>query len=104
MTTSRTGTATYLRNRKRVLGKARAAGVTHCPGYEGHPCGRELNYTAPRLPESAEADHILPPKFGGTDDVENLTVLCRDCNVHKGDGTRPSGFAGMDDFPMSRVW
>lgn len=105
MTTSRTGTATYLRNRKRVLGQARADGLTHCPGYDGRPCGRELDYITPRLPESAETDHIVSPKFGGTDAVENLTVLCRDCNVRKGDGSRPSaGFAGADDFPVSRVW
>jgi 5-methylcytosine-specific restriction protein A len=103
--TSRTGTAKYLRNRKRVLAKAQADGLTRCPGYDGHACGRELNYDVPRLPESAEADHIVSPNFGGTDDVENLTPLCRDCNGRKGDGSKvQAGFLSVDDFPMSRVW
>lgn len=105
MVTSRTGTAKYLRNRKRVLDKARADGVTHCPGYSGHPCGRELNYDVPLLPESAEADHIVAVRFGGTDDVENLTPLCRDCNGRKGDGSKVlAGFGTVDDFPLSREW
>lgn len=110
MVTSRTGTAKYLRNRKRVLAKAQADGLTNCPGYTDaagahHPCGRELNYDVPKLPESAEADHIVSPKFGGTDDVENLTPLCRDCNVRKGDGSKvQAGFLSADEFPMSRVW
>jgi len=110
MATSRTGTATYLRNRKRVLTQALADGMTHCPGYEDaqgtwHPCGRELNYDEPRLPESAETDHILSSRFGGTDAVENLRVLCRECNERKGDGSRVrTGFADAQDFPMSRIW
>jgi 5-methylcytosine-specific restriction endonuclease McrA len=109
MVTSRTGTAKYLRNRKRVLDKARADGLTHCPGWTDtaghHACGRELNYDVPKLPESAEADHILSPKFGGTDDVENLTPLCRDCNGRKGDGSKvQAGFLSADEFPLSRVW
>lgn len=111
MVTSRTGTAKYLRNRKRVLDKARAEGLTHCPGYVDavgthHPCGRELNYDVPRLPESVEADHIVAPKFGGTDDVENLAPLCRDCNGRrKGDGSKVvAGFLPASDFPMSREW
>lgn len=110
MVTSRTGTAKYLRNRKRVLDKAQADGLTHCPGYIDtagvqHPCGRELNYDVPRLPESAEADHIVSWKFGGTDDVENLTTMCRDCNGRKGDGSKVvAGFLPAEDFPMSRAW
>jgi len=107
--TSRTGTAKYLRNRKSVLAKAQADGVTHCPGWTDgsghHACGRELDYVTPKTPASAESDHILSPKFGGTDDVDNLTVLCRDCNGRKGDGSKvTAGFGSVDDFPLSRVW
>jgi len=109
MVTSRTGTAKYLRNRKTVLAKAKAEGLTRCPGYtqggQHRACGRELNYDAPRLPESVEADHILSPKFGGTDDVDNLTPLCRACNIEKSDGTKViAGFGSVDDFPLSREW
>lgn len=110
MTTSRTGTAVYLRNRKRALHKAQADGITHCPGYVdtrgiAHPCGVELDYDVSGLPNSAEADHVVPHKFGGTDDVENLTVLCRKCNVEKGDGSRTAVVvASAADFPTSREW
>ena len=105
MAASRTGTATYLRNRRRVLTQARADGLTHCPGYDGHPCGRELDWDTPLTPASVEADHILPPKFGGTDNTDNLTPLCRACNVTKGDGTRvPIEAPTADDFPVTRDW
>ncbi len=88
-----------------MLSKARADGVTHCPGYENHPCGRELDYDTPLLPESAETDHIIPVRFGGTDEVDNLAPLCRACNRAKGDGTRaPADFSPVDDFPLSRSW
>ncbi len=110
MATSRTGTSKYLRSRKAVLRKARAAGLSHCPGWTDatgvhHPCGRELEWDVPGTDASVEADHILAPKFGGTDDEDNLTPLCRACNVRKGDGSRViAGFAEVDDFPMSRAW
>lgn len=110
MATSRTGTARYLRNRKRVLAKAQADGITRCPGYTDtqgvhHSCGVELDYETPKLPNSAEADHILAPKFGGTDDIENLQVLCRAQNIAKGDGSKViAGFLPASDFPMSRAW
>ena len=110
MATSRTGTTKYMRNRKRVLDKARKEGLTHCPGWTGqdgthHPCGRELDWDNGGTDASVEADHIIAPKHGGTDDTDNLTPLCRHCNVRKGDGSRaPAGFAGAEDFPTSRVW
>ena len=110
MATSRTGTTKYLRNRKAVLRKARAAGLTHCPGWTDaasvhHACGRRLDWAVSGTDSSVEADHIVSPKFGGTDDEENLAPLCRACNVRKGDGSRViAGFAGVDEFPMSRAW
>jgi 5-methylcytosine-specific restriction endonuclease McrA len=108
--TSRTGTTKYLTNRRKVLRKARDAGLTQCPGWtdtsgQHHPCGRELDWDAHGTPASVEADHIIAPKYGGTDDEDNLTPLCRDCNVRKGDGSRVlAGFADVDMFPMSREW
>jgi len=35
-------------------------------------------------PSRLEADHIIPPKLGGTDHPSNLQVLCRTCNAIKG--------------------
>jgi len=35
--------------------------------------------------ENLTVDHIDPRNFGGTDDIENLTVLCRGCNSQKRD-------------------
>jgi 5-methylcytosine-specific restriction endonuclease McrA len=31
-----------------------------------------------------EIDHIRPVSRGGTNDPDNLQVLCRDCNAGKG--------------------
>lgn len=113
MATSRTGTTKYLRNRARVLHKARTAGLTHCPGYTDphgvhHPCGIELDYDTPRLDNSAEVDHVVAPKFyegPDPDEVANLTVLCRKQNHEKSDGSRlPVPVAPIEDFPVSRSW
>lgn len=104
MTTSRTGTTTYLRNSKRVKAQARASGLTHCPGYEGHPCGVELDYDTPLLPNSVETDHIIEHRYGGTDDVDNLRVLCRAQNLER-NRTRPEvDVPDAADFPVSRDW
>lgn len=34
--------------------------------------------------DNLEVDHIDPVSMGGTSDLENLQILCRDCNAEKG--------------------
>ena len=33
--------------------------------------------------ENLQVDHIISRKNGGTHDLDNLQVLCRDCNLRK---------------------
>lgn len=102
MATSRTGTAKYLRNAGRVKRQAQRDGLTHCPGVDT-PCGAELDYTTPLQPNSAEADHIIEHKHGGSDDVDNLRVICRACNL-KRNNRAPVTIGAPEDFPTSRAW
>jgi 5-methylcytosine-specific restriction endonuclease McrA len=109
LVTSRTGTATYLRARRNVLAKAKRTGLTHCPGYTRHDgstrtCERELNYDIPLLDESAETDHIIEYKHGGTDNENNLRVLCRHCNRERNNTRTRVPVPQIDDFPTSQAW
>lgn len=109
MATSRTGTATYLRNRRRVLAQAKRDGLSQCPGYERRDgqhrdCGRELDYDVPLLDQSAETDHITDHQHGGTDDTDNLRVLCRSCNRERNHERVPVPVASADAFPISAWW
>jgi 5-methylcytosine-specific restriction endonuclease McrA len=77
---SRTGTTTYLKIRAKVIRAAKEDGIELCPF-----CRVVLNYDEPRLPESAEVDHIQPVSQGGEDTMDNLQVICRRCNLRKSD-------------------
>ncbi len=44
--------------------------------------GQICNYCG--SPENLALDHILPQKYGGKDDAENLIYACRACNSSKG--------------------
>ena len=109
MATSRTGTTKYLNNRRTVLRKAKRQGLTHCPGYEKRDgthraCGRELDYDTPQTDASAETDHIVDHQYGGTDDVDNLRVICRSCNLERNHERVAIDLPEADDFPLSRDW
>ncbi|GEL47417.1 hypothetical protein CHO01_25330 [Cellulomonas hominis] len=109
MVASRTGSTAYLRARRIVLTSARRQGLTHCPGYTDeagvyHPCGVELDYVTPLLDNSAETDHIVEYRHGGTDDPSNLRVLCRWQNRERSRERAPVAVAPPTDFPVSQDW
>lgn len=84
MATPRTATTEWKHIRKPVLRRGQLAGITNCP-----TCGITLDYAQGNQPNSAEPDHIVPHKLGGTDDLWNLQTLCRRCNQSKGHRPAP---------------
>ena len=48
--------------------------------YKCKMCGKNLKKGSNDL----TIDHIMPQKYGGTNSVLNLQVLCRSCNSKKG--------------------
>lgn len=79
MATSRTGTGKWQRIRKEMLKQAQVAGITRCP-----MCGNSFDWTRPYVARSPEVDHIVPHSMGGADSMENVRLICRDCNVKRG--------------------
>ena len=65
----------WRRTAAQLIANWRAVNGDWCPGYqvEAHPA---TNLTV---------DHIVPKARGGTNDPENLRVLCRPCNSRKHD-------------------
>lgn len=99
MATSRTGTTRHLKNVAAIRAAAIQAGITNCP-----LCQIPLDYERPRLPNSAEVDHKIPVARGGSDERENLWVICRGCNGRKGGaiGLRRSARTGRRPHPGGR--
>jgi hypothetical protein len=54
-------------------------------GYRCLECGATNNET--RL----QADHIIPVSRGGSDELDNLQTLCKECNLAKRDRTWKGG-------------
>lgn len=73
-----------MRVRREALREGQYRGITHCPD-----CQVELDYSKGRQPNSAEPDHIMPVAYGGTDDLDNLRICCRQCNQRR--GSKPLG-------------
>ena len=99
MTTSRTGTATWKRVRAQAIARAKRNGVTHC-----RHCNVPLDYINGRTPASAEPDHLVPYSMGGKDHIDNLEVICRQCNQSKGHRAAPKAKNAPAPLKTSRKW
>lgn len=101
MATSRTGTSTWKKIRKRALHLAQAQGLTRCPY-----CRAALDYEVSLTPSSAEVDHIIAHSKGGQDRLDQVQVLCRRCNQSKGSRPAPKQVTILKTKPLraSRQW
>ena len=71
-----------------------------------HICGRTVDVTLPaRLPNSPEADDVIPVSLGGNPlDRNNLRLSHRVCNQKKGNGIRGRKAAPTTEYVSSRTW
>lgn len=101
MATSRTGTAQWKNVSAKVIKDAINAGIEHCPY-----CRIRLNYQDRRAFNGAQVDHILPASRGGTNELSNLVVCCRTCNISKGNRLAPKTKSILARQPLktSRNW
>ena len=99
MATSRTGTATWKRVREQALRRAKRMGITHC-----RHCNALLDYEQGLTPNSAEPDHLVPYSMGGKDHIDNLEVICRQCNQSKGHRAAPKPKTVAKPLKTSRKW
>lgn len=99
MATSRTGTTTWKTLRKRAIYRAKRAGLTNCP-----LCNVELDYDVGLTSRSAEVDHVLPHSKGGEDHIDNVMVICRTCNLRKGNRVDTDVLKPAKPRPTSRRW
>lgn len=72
------------RRRRRTLLKYAGKGGRNCPD-----CGRlmwsvQWDQKGADAGREATVDHIHPKARGGTNRMDNLRVICRDCNERKG--------------------
>jgi 5-methylcytosine-specific restriction endonuclease McrA len=52
-------------------------------------------------PDQATVDHVVPKSKGGSDNFDNLQLLCRKCNNDKGDTILlDDGEVAEDDMPL----
>lgn len=68
-----------MKNKRKSISQQTRALVLSRDHHKCRMCGR----SAKEVP--LEVDHIFPHTHGGTDDIDNLATLCRDCNRGKSD-------------------
>lgn len=80
-----------LAERRRLINKVRAAGISFLSVYKksngacaGCGLATPLNLRGTSNLLAPEVDHILPVTCGGAHIEENLQILCKGCNVKKG--------------------
>jgi 5-methylcytosine-specific restriction endonuclease McrA len=79
----------YLRKRYAYLVQAKSLGthtkeqwISLCKKYNFRCC----NCGSKVIGGIPTKDHIIPTVFGGSDSINNLQPLCRECNTNKGQG------------------
>lgn len=96
MPTGRTATGAWKKIRRREIERALEAEQYHC-----RFCGVPMDFEFHNRPNSAQVDHIIPYRLGGTDDSSNLQILCRRCNQSKGARHAPKGYtASYEHKPL----
>lgn len=83
--------------RRKLGGRAWARMVAHIVARDPQ-C--TLRYPGVCTGASETADHIVPYSQGGSNLPDNLRGACRNCNWHRGDGTRKPG--RIPDAPTDR--
>ncbi|GAA2941004.1 HNH endonuclease [Glutamicibacter bergerei] len=101
MATSRTGTTAWLNTARLVIRDAQDRGQTNCLY-----CKQRLNYKDRRAFNGAQVEHMIPYSKGGSDHPSNLIVICRTCNISKGNRQAPKVKTVMANKPLrtSRKW
>lgn len=79
--------------RRKTISKQIRVQVLARDSYRCKMCGR----TKEEVP--LEVDHIIPFADGGTDELNNLATLCRDCNRGKG-AYRFTDYTNMEVVPQ----
>jgi len=86
------GARGVLNLRRKKINKHLRVQVLTRDGFKCRMCGRSRDEV------SLEVDHIIPVSQGGTDELQNLATLCRDCNAGKSDYKFPD-YASMTLIP-----
>jgi 5-methylcytosine-specific restriction endonuclease McrA len=74
----------HRKNVKKRLWK-RAGGIGFGPSWSHEEYGRCVYCQTLFTLSSLTIDHVVPISKGGTNNIHNLVLACRDCNHSKGD-------------------